>query len=180
MKRLRSLRIAALSLACVGMILPHPETLAAGPKKATIVPAVTDVALTANGTVAGQLLNAEGVVLDGAVVSIRKGGKEVARTVTNKNGVFAVKSLKSGQYQVVAGKTQGTFRFWSAKTAPPAASKIVKLVQGKGAVRAQFGGLDIVTLTTLGAAITGVTLAAVNLSKLNDIEDRVDKIPTSP
>jgi len=181
MKFSRLLKGATLSLACLGMLVPSTGAMAAGPKQAkTHATKVVDVAMKA-GTVHGQILNAQGIALDGTVVSIRQGNKEVARTITDKNGKFAAKNLRSGVYQVVAGNTQSVYRVWAEKIAPPSAKPSIAMVSTSKAVRAQMCcGVDAITAITLGAAVTGVTLAAINLSKLNDLEDAVDDIPTSP
>ncbi|MBM83302.1 MAG: hypothetical protein CMJ78_22300 [Planctomycetaceae bacterium] len=50
------------------------------------------------------------------------------------------------------------------------------MVEGGGFL----GGLDIVTTTILAASIAGVTIAAINLDDINELEDRVDRIPVSP
>lgn len=181
MKVSRLLKGATLSLACLGMLVPTSGVMAAGPKQVkTHATKVVDVAMKA-GTVRGQVLNAEGIALDGTIVSIRQGKKEVARTITDKNGKFTVKNLRSGVYQVVAGKNQSVYRFWAEDIAPPSAKNSVAMVSTNKAVRAQMlGGIDGITAITLGAAITGVTLSAVNLAKINDVQDDVNKIPTSP
>ena len=179
MKGFKMLQKVAMGLACLGMVIPCPEVMAATPQAKQANPAV-DVALAEGGLATGVVLNAEGVVVEGAVVSLEQNGKAVAQVVTDENGRFAVTGLRAGGYVLKTGNQQGLFRFWAPETAPPSAHKAMAIVTGtKNVVRGQFGGLDIITLTTLGAAITGVTLAGVNLSKLNDLEDDVAKIRTS-
>lgn len=193
MKKLQFVKTAAVSLACWGMMVPQANLLAAGPQQAAKeaktaqAPKVVDVALASGGTVTGQVVNAQGVAVDGAVVSIRQGKKEVAKTVSNKDGAFVVKGLKGGVYHVVAGQGSGLFRFWSERTAPPSAQSKALIVTGSNVVRGQAPGIDVVTLTALGAGIAGAVLAGINNSELNDLEDdlkqlqsEIDRIPKSP
>ena len=42
------------------------------------------------------------------------------------------------------------------------------------------GMVDGVSLITLGSSISAAALTAVTLNKINDVEDKVDRIPTSP
>jgi hypothetical protein len=95
-----------------------------------------------------------------------------------------VKSLRGGTYDVVAGQSKGVYRFWAPNTAPPAAKSQVLLVSQPSVVRGQvFGGVGNVppiTYAALGTGIAGTTLGAVNMNKIDDIKNQVDKIPTSP
>ena len=163
-----------VSLALLGMIVP--QTLLAGAPRTpqSTVQRAMDVALTSGGTLHGQVVNAQGEAVEGAVVSIRQNQQEVARRVTDNKGQFSATNLKGGMYQIAAGTTQVTYRLWTENTAPPIANSQALLVSGSEVVRGQFGGMDVVDLTILGAAITGVTLSAVNLSETNDIKDTLE------
>ena len=184
MKRFRIVHAVAAGLACLGMVVPQTALQAAGPQQAKKVvkpaAAVTDVAMQADGTVQGQVLNAQGAHLDGAVVSIRQGNEEVARTLTDAQGRFTVRNLRGGVYHVVAGRGAKVFRFWAPKTAPPSAQAQAVIVSGAEIVRGQgMYALDVVTLTTLGASIAAVTVAAVNNNDINDIQDELALVPKS-
>ncbi len=184
----------AISLACWGLVFPHPSVMAAGqntPAKNTSksqTPVTTDVSLAKGGTFTGQVVNAQGKGLDGATVSVQQAGREVARTVTNKEGHFAVTNLKGGTYEVVAGQSRNTYRFWAANAAPPSAKSQTLIVSDAQVSRGQWcddgcggaGGVDAITLALLGAAITGTVFGIVNYNNIKDIEDRVDQIPVSP
>ncbi len=185
MRTFRIVRRAAVGLACLGTMLPQSGAFAEAPQvlpqpKAVAAPAIIDVALTNGGTMTGAVVKADGSAVEGAVVTMRQGTQQVAQVVTDSNGRYAVTNLRAGVYQVAAGQDQSIYRVWAPETAPPSARPAAVLVTGQQVVRGQFGGVDFVTLTTLGAAITGVTLAGINYSKLNDLEDDVAKIPTSP
>jgi hypothetical protein len=186
----------AISLACWGLVFPHPAVMAAGQNTAvktaskSQMPVTTDVALAKGGTFTGQVVNAQGKGLDGATVSVQQSGREVARTVTNKEGHFAVTNLRGGTYEVVAGQSRNTYRFWAANAAPPSAKSQTLIVSDAQVARGQWcdsgcdtgcgGGVDAITLALLGAAITGTVFGIINYNNIKDIEDRVDQIPVSP
>jgi hypothetical protein len=183
--RLQLLKGLAVSMACWGLLCPAGLMAAdKAPAKTTAnkVAAVQgDIALSKGGTLIGQVVDGQGRALDGAAVSINKDGKEIARTVTSKDGNFSVTGLRGGTYELTAGQTKGVYRLWSEKVAPPAAKAQALLVSSNQTIRGQgYLGPDIVTVSTLATGITGVTLGAISLSKINDVQKQVDKIPTSP
>lgn len=181
MRSVKILKAAAVSMACLGFIIPNGQVFAAGTAKVAKknVKAPADVALQEGGVLTGLVINQQQKPIDGAVVSIRQGNREVAKTVTNKQGKFKVANLKGGVYEVASANGTGLYRAWAAKTAPPKARNNALVVSGAQVVRGQFGGLDIITLTVLGASITGAVLGGINTSKINDLEDAVDQIPKS-
>ena len=73
------------------------------------------------------------------VVAIRYADREVVRTTTDKDGVFAAQGLRGGQYQLVTEKGQSMCRFWAVDTAPPSAQQIALILSGDSIVRGQFG-----------------------------------------
>lgn len=188
MKLVRMIRRAAVALAVAGMILPHPKVMADGmnskTEKSSPANAVRDVALADGGVLSGVVRDAEGNPLGGAAVAVRQGNEVIASTISDENGEFAISDLNGGVYVVNAGNSQGVYRLWTEDTAPPSAQTMVDMVSlDEDVVRGQypgFGGLDIFTLVTLGTAIAGVTIAAINLGKINDLEDKVDLLLASP
>lgn len=133
MKMVVAQRLAA-ALACVGM-LAQPA-LAGAPLS---TPAVADVALQQGGLFAGKVVNAQGAPIAKTPVSVQQAGQEVASTVTNEEGVFAVQGLRGGLYQVVAADGAVTYRLWTAETAPPAANQSALIVTGDAIVNGQYG-----------------------------------------
>src|SRR3990172_2879606 len=106
MKGSRLLRgTAAVGLACWTFAAQQAAVEAASPKKETKqatktaqIAKVVDVTLASGGVVTGQVVNAQGLGLDGAVVSIRQGNREVAQVVTDKNGNFTAENMRGGVY----------------------------------------------------------------------------------
>lgn len=173
MKMVRCLTRAAVVLALCGMVTP-PAAFADAP------PAVTsDVALSPSGALAGVLVTPEGNPLDGAQLVMRRGDVEVARTATLKDGTFTVNGLSTGVYDLDVGEQTVQIRAWAANVAPPHARSQAVIPVGN-AKRGQYGpsvmGLDIITIATLGGAVTGAVLGGISLSKINSIEDKVDKL----
>lgn len=186
MKSLQFLKAAAVSMACLGIVCPQAELSAAGPQaSATSVKSVkkslvADVALGKSGKLSGMVVDSQGIALDGAIVSVRQGKQEVAKAITDKQGRFEAPNLKGGVYHIVAGQGGGLYRFWSEKTAPPIAKAEALVVSGNQIVRAQYGGLDVITLTTIGASVTAAVLAGLTLSEVNDLDDKVDRLAETP
>ncbi len=173
MKRLRFLKGAAVAVASLGMLFPNAGLMAAAPEKKVVkapvkkAAPVVDVALSTGGTFTGQVVDAQGLGLAGATVSIRKGDREVAHTTTDKHGKFAVKNLRGGLYHVVAGQGEASYRLWAPNTAPPSARTKTLIVSNNSKVRGQFGGMDFVSYAALGLGATGTALGAVALEKVN-------------
>ena len=127
------LKRAVLCLACLGMIIPQgvlaSEQIAAPPM---------DLKLTANGTLTGVVVDAQGKPTQTTVV-VRFNGLSVARAPTNASGRFAVSGVRAGAHQIQAGANHSVVRLWSAKAAPTSARTAAVLVSN-GVVRAQCGG----------------------------------------
>ena len=83
-------------------------------------------------------------------------------------------------YQVQTPQSQTTYRLWQADVAPAHAMKTVVVNGASPVVRGQIGFVDPATMAALGLGIAGVALAGVAVHKLDNLEDDVDKIPTSP
>ncbi|MCA9077252.1 MAG: carboxypeptidase regulatory-like domain-containing protein [Planctomycetaceae bacterium] len=185
MMRLRHWQGAAVVLACCGLLMPPSAVQADGTlaKRQTTQIKATDVALSPSGALKGVVYTPNGHRVDGATIAILQGDKIVTHTNTNDKGTFEVQQLKPGMYQVVVGNHGAPVRVWSAQTAPPAAKHEANFVVGT-AVRAQdefvdggaFFGLDVITLATLGGAVTAGVLAGINQKDLDDLDKKVDKL----
>ncbi|HVJ68795.1 MAG TPA: carboxypeptidase-like regulatory domain-containing protein [Caulifigura sp.] len=187
MTRLRTLRFAMVVTAGLGVAAPQC-VLQAGEKPAAAkkaAPKVADVSLTENGALAGAVVSEAGKPVDGAIVTLTKEGKPVAKTTTNAQGKFALASVKSGSYELKAGHTTRLVRLWNSDVAPPASAEKATLVMDSTTVRAQdgysdpyyeAGGLDFISLATVGVATAGLAVGIVNQADLNDIKDDIDKV----
>lgn len=140
---------------------------------------VTDVALSAQGMLEGRLVDGTGKVLDGAPITVWQGQQLIGKGTTDKDGGFRMAGLASGVYRFDAPGSSVTCRVWSASVAPPSARNSLLMVGGDPAVRGQYGMLDPVTTTALLLGVAGVTLSAITLARVNDLNDKVDTL-TSP
>jgi hypothetical protein len=181
------------AIAACGTALPAPlmaqdkpaRPAAEAPKpaaatKPTEAQKIRDVALAEDGSFTGRVIDDHGKPLDGVVVKLVRNEKEVATTNADTQGRFKFVSLKGGVYQVQTPQSQTTYRLWQADVAPAQAMKTVVVNGASPVVRGQLGFVDPATLAALGLGIAGVTLAGVAVHKLDNLEDDVDKIPTSP
>jgi len=179
----------AVSLACWGVVFPQAGAMAANPQHTPVVdtvkaPAAVDVALGPGGTFSGQVVNAQGIGIDGAVVSVRQLDKVVAQTVSDREGRFTLTNLRGGTYEVVAGHGQQVSRFWAPETAPPAARSSLVLVSDEQVTRGQFfdgfGGSPLLTLGVGGLAVGSLVLGIINHNKLDHIHDDIERLANSP
>ncbi len=184
---IRFVKGMAVSLATIGMMVPQARLLAAdAPQskapitKTSQVNRIPDLMLTDGGTMTGRVCDHTGRVLDGAKVVLKQNNKEIAQTLTNDEGVYSFKNLKGGLYQVSSGNTDGVFRVWTEKSAPPTAKEHALLVMGENGARGQFGAVDPTLILLTAGVIASVVLSAILLGQFGNLQDKVDKIPHSP
>ncbi len=132
----------AVALALGGMLVPQAALAAPASVESRQQAAVADVALRSGGVFVGQVVDAHGAPLGGAEVSVRFAGKQVVGCTTDAQGVFAAQGLRSGQYDVVAGGGQVTYRLWEEGSAPPTANNGALVVTGDEIVSGQCGGCE--------------------------------------
>jgi hypothetical protein len=169
MKCFSLVRAAAVALATLGMMIPNAPAIAAGPSRVqvkTVDAKIFDIALSNGGTFKGRVVDHTGAAMEGAAVTIKQNNKEVARSITDKNGTFAVANLKTGVYSVASGATEGTYRVWSETAAPPSAKEQGLLVMGENGARGQFGCCDNTGVYIVGAiAIAALVVGIIALDK---------------
>lgn len=166
--KIMTIQKAAAMAAMIGLLLPQ-HSLAAPAKAA----APGDIALREGGVFVGQYVDAHGAALAGADVRMVVDGKTVAVSKTDKHGVFAVKGLAKGQYDVVAMGSKATFRCWEGKTAPPSARNGALIVTGDEVVNGQFQNLFASPWV-----IGGIVAAAIAIPVAINAAD--DDTPASP
>lgn len=126
-------RFAAM-LSCLSMMVPTAG-LAAAPANLATDSLATDIALQQGGLLVGQVLDQQGAPQSGHGVALLQGNREVARTKTDENGVFAVAGMRGGQYQVVTDESSNSIRAWAPNTAPPTAREGSLIIVGDQVVR---------------------------------------------
>ena len=149
MKSLKFIRGAVVALAALGVVCPQLTAVAAGPKTAAkpvvrtvAANSVLDISLAQGGTFTGRVVDQTGAALEGAEVVVKQGKTEVSRTITDKQGTFVATNMKGGVYTVASGATEGTYRVWAEKSAPPSAKNQALLVMGQNGARGQCGGYN--------------------------------------
>ena len=178
-------KCAIVALAIIGVVFPKSQLLAAEQARASaikVVPASTifDVRLGADGKFQGRVVDHSGTPIEGAKVEVKRGSMVVAQSVTDRDGVYSVKNLSTGQYNVRAGATEGTYRFWSDETAPPSAKSQALLVMGENGARGQYGVMDlngIIVATSVAVALAASITALVIASDANRTADNAFHSP---
>lgn len=158
----------AAIVAVLNLAAPQALVFAAEAPAATKpAKAIKDIKLTSAGELTGRVVTAEGKAVDGAAVTISQNGKALTKAVSTASGEFKVANLKTGLYQVSAGRTSQVVRVWPQDVAPPNALAQTTLVQGN-VVRGQdeFDYLEtdeiiigVIAVTALGVGI-GALVAA--------------------
>ncbi|MCA8993214.1 MAG: carboxypeptidase regulatory-like domain-containing protein [Planctomycetaceae bacterium] len=134
-----------------------------------------DIALDASGALNGQVVDSQGKPLDGALVAVFQSEKQVKRVTSDESGRFQVDGLRNGLYTLEVAGNEYPVRLWSAQVAPPSAKAGATLVFGEPSARGQFGFLDPVNTSILLLGVAGVTLSAVSLNEINQLDKRIDR-----
>ena len=171
---LRKSLCARLMACAAGAALLLPALpVSAAPQAAQQVRQRTDVVLS-GGNLTGQLLDANGKAIEGAVVVLSKDGKVIGRTVTKADGSYNLSGLKAGAYNLSIGKSQVQVRLWNKESAPVAAKS--QLNASEVVVRGQDGSIDGTTLVVGGLGIAGLTGGIIALNQDDDDNNK----PNSP
>ena len=95
-----------------------------------------DVALAADGSLRGRIVDSQGHARSFATMAVLRNGQVAARIVTDAQGRFAARGLSSGAYTVAIGNQSRSLRLWTEQTAPPVATRGLQLVS-QAVVRGQ-------------------------------------------
>lgn len=122
----------------------------------------SDVALTAGGLLKGTVLSTAAYPLSGVAVDVLHDDRIVAKAMSNEQGEFSVKGLRSGAHVVKAGTTVQAVRLWGTDTAPPAAAENIAIVVDEKVVRGQSEAVGFIrsnagALLFIGGAV-GIVL----------------------
>ncbi len=188
MKLLRVTKGLAVALACVGLVFPYQTVLGGEPAgRAAAAARIADVTLGAQGELVGRVVSDQNTPVPNIAVTLFNAFKQLGQTKTDAQGYFVFRGLRSGLYQIRTPGAVTLCRAWDARTAPPKAQRMLVVQRQKPLVRGQdpfdftgVGGGTLFQVFTVGALAATITLSAVSLSKINDVEDEVAKIPKSP
>ena len=171
-------------LGTIGTVLPQQLVLAGDVSAAPAAKqakqtkdAILDVTLDKAGSLTGYVVDAQGKPQANEVVRVMQGRTEVAKATTNAKGQFEVKGLRGGVYGIVSAKGTTGYRVWTSNAAPKTAKQFAVVVKDNQLVRAQdcecVESCDLLSGSHLilgGAAITGIVLGGVALSRANSAD----------
>ncbi len=148
-------------------------------ERSTTESKAADIFLDAQGQFHGQVVDQHGTPLDGATIVVWQHQQELKRASSDKTGRFQVAGLRTGVYTLELAGNQFPVRVWNAEVAPPHAKPAATLVFGDPAVRGQLGFFDPLNTTTLLLGIAGVTLSAISLNEIKQLDKKVDKLQSN-
>ncbi len=145
-----------------------------------------DVVLQDKGVLVGRIVDNKGLAVANSPVSLRTGGKEAVRVVSDNTGRFKANGLHGGVYHVASAGHQGVYRLWAPRTAPPSAAKGLSIVsQPVDVVRGQYGPASGNPFSAMGQWIAehpiitaGAVAAAIAIPIALDDDD--DPPPATP
>jgi len=184
----RIVLVSLLAMACLPQVL---FAAVATPEQPAVV---TDVALTADGRLVGQVVDSRGLPLAATPVAVFDQRRQAAGATTDPAGYFTVAGLPSGVYQVTAANGRAFYRVWAQGMAPPGARPAALVVAGEDLMRGQlggllpFGGFGGFGMGGLGGILSNpwFTAAAVSASVAAPIaahnaeRNRIESPPSSP
>ncbi len=174
-------RGAAL-VAGLNLAIPQAVVFAAdAPVTRPATPKIKDIRLTTGGGLAGRVVTAEGKAVDGAAVTISQNGKPVAQVVSTETGEFTAAGMKTGVYQVSAGRSVEYVRAWPQDVAPPNSIAQTTLVQGpivRGQDEFDYLETDEIIIGAVAGAALGIGIAALVIA--NDNKSSNNNVTASP
>ncbi|MFM7034257.1 MAG: carboxypeptidase-like regulatory domain-containing protein [Planctomycetia bacterium] len=118
-----ALRYAAILVAvCIGSMAVADRTAHAQGSGAR------NFVLDEGGVMNGEVRSSSGQPLSNARVSILQGGRQVAVTQTNAEGMFSIGGLREGEHVLQAANQSLVYRFWQPGSAPPNSENFASIV----------------------------------------------------
>lgn len=135
MKWLSKFKLGLVVMASVGVMFPQLALASApGDEHRRLA---SDIALQADGSFKGQIVDQQGAGQVNQPVMLLQNGQPIATTFTNDDGQFGFRVFKGGVYQVQTAGVTESYRMWSNQTAPPSAVTNATLVKHDTLVRGQ-------------------------------------------
>ena len=156
-----------------------PASVAASASASQSIPAaarVVDCRKSVDQKVRGRLVDGSGKAVAGSTVSLRKDGRLLGQTITDREGQFAFTSPEHGVVEIATPQGVRIVRVWDHAVAPPNARDTVTLASGSPAIRGQYGGGGgLGTAVGLGLSAAGLAVSAVAVDQNNDLEDELSE-----
>lgn len=145
MRPLHRLRTMATVAVMLGILFPEASLQAASPAglaptaSASPSPAlpISDIALGAEGSLSGLVVDVQGLPVSQAPVVLRQAGQPGAAVTTDRLGQFRISGVPGGTYQLTVGSQSRLLRLWATETAPPQAKPMAVVVVGDQVLRGQ-------------------------------------------
>ncbi len=153
-----------------------PQTAAPSTELVSGPLAVPDVELDETGSLHGLVVNADGMPVSLAAVSITPRDGQPLLTHTDALGQFRAAGLRGGLYQVAVGQHTRAVRAWACRTAPPHARGTMLLVVVGDVARGQMPARCLVQSDTL---MIGGLVAAMSSIPIA-LFDSDDEFPVTP
>lgn len=175
---------------CFGALIAGPMPVMAGNKSV-----IKDVQLNKSNTFQGLVLNKQGQPIDGAVVTLKYQGVAIAAAKSNARGQYSIGNVRPGAHELSVGAMVRPVRIWKNGTAPKGALNGLVMAGDETVIRGQeiyadeycetcpspgvgtsgFGILDVITLATLGGAVTGAIVAFDNQNEIDDLQAAINQ-----
>ena len=156
MPTLRAIRCVLTSTAVAGMLLPLPFVQGAQPASQTEMGSaiVVDVALGTGGELFGQVVDADGRPVAGTQVAILNQTKnQVTRWPTDRAGRFVARNMSGGLHQLQTPNGLLVCRCWVVRTAPPASTNQLLIIDDARIARGQRPIGELLTPIVIGLLI---------------------------
>ncbi len=138
---------------------------------------VRDVQLGAEGRLEVAIVDKAGKPVASKLVRVEFKGHAIAYAHTDRDGHIVVRGLRPGVHTVATVGQKTAFRFWDAKTAPPAALRKPAVVIGEEQLLGQYGP-PMISPAMMATGVTPTAVAVVLGGKSSGTDHRV--LPASP
>lgn len=151
--------------AAIGLLIPQAGIAAAAnpnvapARQAPRPTALTDVALTAEGQLRGQVVDRNGNAQAQMAISVLADEQVVARTVTDPQGYFSVPLARGGVYRIANSQGATPLRVWTKAAAPPTAKNGILFVSDRELARGEPGErAELLPWVLVGGMVTGIAV----------------------
>lgn len=152
----------------LSLLLQLPVTVAADQ---SVDSGIQDVRLREGGILTTRVVDLQGNPVVGEQVAIEYNGKQIASSVSDKDGLVAISGLRPGLHGIVTPMGGTVCRFWTTDTAPPAAIGVPAVVSDAEVIRGQFGAFNLPMVVYAGVSVAAILLAVNANNTANDSED---------
>lgn len=153
MRIVKSIRVALVAAACIGMVFPRAALAEIAAAEAThheipVSLEMEHVVLHDSGVLQGALVDTDGRPVEGQTVLLAKAGTILMTATTNEEGRYAFRGVEEGVYQIVSTGKAANYRVYSSNAPADAKQGVIHVLSPEMA-RANLGGRPGGTLNTV-------------------------------